>query len=86
MSGCLSLSVKVSGGTPIEEACGEACALATRVGVWVHFKFNGVDCNAAPHSDPAELAITQQRVQDSKTRYPMAFAHSTANPQAKQGD
>ena len=71
----LYVTVKISGGTPIEHACNEACALATRIGIWVHFEFNGVSCNAAPHSDPTELAISQQRIQDSKTRYPMAFAH-----------
>ena len=83
MSSVLSISTKVTAGCPIDEATAEVCALATKLGIWVHFEFNGVDCNAAPHSDPKELAISQQRAQDSNTRYPMAFAHTQEpNPDA----
>lgn len=76
MSSVLSITTKVTAGCPIDEATAEACALATKLGIWVHFEFNGVDCNAAPHSDPKELGISQQRSQDSNTRYPMAYAHT----------
>lgn len=72
----LSITVTPTPGTHIKDAAVEACALATRLDIWVNFKFNGVDCNAEPHSDPEKLADAQQIMQDQKTQYKFAHAYS----------
>jgi Zn ribbon nucleic-acid-binding protein len=72
----MSICVRFSGGDAIADACVDACALATKLGCWVEFKFNDVQCMAAPHSDPVKLADAQQRVQDSDSRYKLVVAHS----------
>lgn len=52
----LTLRVEFSGGTPIEEAAAEMCALATRLSVTVGGKFNDVSLLAFPNGDPVVLA------------------------------
>lgn len=51
----ISIEVKMSPGTCIEDAAKEACDLATKVGVSIEFKFNDVLCVAQPNGNVSEL-------------------------------
>lgn len=72
----LSVTVEVDGGTPIQVAAVEAVELATRLGVWVCFKFNDVACSAAPMGDAEELVAGYHSAIKPDVSYPMAFAHT----------
>jgi hypothetical protein len=50
------IKVSVGGGSPIDETCAEAVALANRMGIPVLFDFNDVLCAAHPGDDAALLA------------------------------
>jgi hypothetical protein len=52
----LSITVEVLPGTDVTVAAREAIDLANRLGVTVHYDFNGVLCIAAPGDDHESLA------------------------------
>jgi hypothetical protein len=80
LSSSMSITVEFQGGTSIQAAAAEAVALATKMGCWVHFKFNDVRCHVSPNSDPVTLVDGFREASKPGVKYPMAFAHT--KPQA----
>jgi hypothetical protein len=83
VNSCLTVKVEMSAGTHIDDAAVAAIDLATKLGCWVEFKFNDVECHAAPDSDPEVLAEQFHAASKPGTRYPMAFAHTKSEPDVK---
>lgn len=78
----MHIEVNFLGGEPIRSACIEACALATRIGCDVHFKFNDVTCMAFMHSDPADLEASWEEVSKSKRPYKVATSRERSRVSA----
>ena len=52
----LWLTVEVSPGADIKDACRDAVVLAGRTGLTIWFDFNGVKCLAHADDDPSRIA------------------------------
>jgi hypothetical protein len=64
------VEIQVAGGSPIEEVTQEAIALANRLQIAVHFKFNGVSCWGEPGDDPARFARQWLAASEAGGAYP----------------
>ena len=51
----MKLKLEVEPGETIQDACGEAQAIADKTAMDVEFEFNSVDCVAVPGGDPITL-------------------------------
>lgn len=77
MNNNLYLELEAYGGSHIEPTCADAVALATRLGVQVHFQFNGVCVMANPGCDPKLLAKRAQEEMSSGSAFKCACVHPT---------
>jgi len=77
MTNSLLLKVDVFGGSSIESAAGEACALANRLDITVEFEFNGVTCMAIPGGS-SDVLVSNWNAADRSSRFPMASTHRRA--------
>ena len=68
----LSISVEVSPGTDISQACLEATALANHLRLTVDFKFNEVTVMTKPGVDPEELEKAWRDEMSSQRQYKFA--------------
>lgn len=68
----LSINVGVYAGSPIEEAAGDACVLATQLGCTIQFQFNGVECMAIPGGSSSVLIENWRAAAQGGERHPIA--------------
>lgn len=78
----ITLTVEITAGCHIRRAAEQAIALANKLGVWVRFKFNDVDCNVAPGSDAGDLVaeFDAARKGETPSGCRLAFAHQRHLP------
>lgn len=80
----LYVDVGVYGGVPVEFACAEACALAERLNVTVHFKFNDVKCMAIPGGKAKDLIANWRAAASAPSNYPMASTHPRPSAETQE--
>lgn len=68
------LRVETFAGVDIYECCREAVRLANQLQTIVRFKFNGVDCIAAPGDDPTALVDDWDKEMRSNHSFKLARA------------
>lgn len=68
----LSITVDVSAGTDIDNACKEAVALANHLRLSVWFKFNDVTCIARVGDDPEAIVKSWHKELTSKHQHKIA--------------
>lgn len=78
----LWLTVEVSPGASISNACDEAVALAWKTGLTIWFDFNGVKCLARAGDDPRRIEVDWNRVMASNGRGIQIAADNDKAPNA----
>ena len=68
------LTVEISPGTSIEQACKDAVEMANAIRVCIWFSFSGVRCLARAGDDPAKLAESWEQALKSNGQYKVASA------------
>jgi hypothetical protein len=63
------VEIQVAGGSHIKEVTQEAIALANRLQIPVHFKFNDVSCWGEPGDDPARFARQWRAAAEGDSKY-----------------
>lgn len=71
----IHIDIGVYGGARVERACIQACALAERLHIPVHFTFNDVQCIALPGGEPETLVENWRREIERGGRYQIATTH-----------
>jgi hypothetical protein len=72
----ISIKVEAAPGQDIESAARQSVELATRLGIEVHFNFNGTTCVAQPRSDYRQMVNEFNELRGDKRIYSFAFART----------